>query len=77
MLSILWNIASFILALSILVAVHEWGHYYVAKLCKVKILKFSIGFGKPLYKRVTSSGMEFIIASVPLGGLCENARRQS
>jgi regulator of sigma E protease len=68
MLSILWNIASFILALSILVAVHEWGHYYVAKLCKVKILKFSIGFGKPLYKRVTSSGMEFIIASVPLGG---------
>lgn len=68
MLSILWNIASFIIALSILVAVHEWGHYYVAKLCKVKILKFSIGFGKPIYKRLTSSGMEFIIASVPLGG---------
>lgn len=68
MLPILWNIASFILALSILVAVHEWGHYYVAKLCKVKILKFSIGFGKPLYKRVTSTGMEFIVASVPLGG---------
>ncbi len=68
MLPILWNIASFIIALSILVAVHEWGHYYVAKLCKVKILKFSIGFGKPIYKRVTSTGMEFIIASVPLGG---------
>ena len=68
MLSILWNIASFILALSILVAVHEWGHYYVAKLCKVKILKFSIGFGKPIYKRITSTGMEFIIASIPLGG---------
>lgn len=68
MLPILWNIASFIIALSILVAVHEWGHYYVAKLCKVKILKFSIGFGKPIYKRVTSTGMEFIIASIPLGG---------
>jgi regulator of sigma E protease len=68
MLSIIWNIASFVIALSILVAVHEWGHYYVAKLCKVKILKFSIGFGKPLYKRVTSSGMEFIIAVIPLGG---------
>jgi regulator of sigma E protease len=67
-LSIIWNIASFVIALSILVAVHEWGHYYVAKLCKVKILKFSIGFGKPIYKRVTSSGMEFIIASIPLGG---------
>lgn len=68
MFSILWNVASFILALSILVAVHEWGHYYVAKLCKVKILKFSIGFGKPIYKRVTSSGMEFIIAAIPMGG---------
>lgn len=68
MLPIIWNIASFVLALSILVAVHEWGHYYVAKLCKVKILKFSIGFGRPLYKRITSSGMEFIIASIPLGG---------
>lgn len=68
MLAILWNVASFIIALSILVAVHEWGHYYVAKLCRVKILKFSIGFGKPIYKRVTSTGMEFIIAAVPLGG---------
>ena len=68
MLPILWNIASFVLALSILVAVHEWGHYYVAKLCKVKILKFSIGFGKPLYKKTTSSGMEFIIAGIPMGG---------
>ena len=68
MLPVVWNIVSFVIALSILVAVHEWGHYYVAKLCKVKILKFSIGFGKPLYKKITSSGMEFIIASIPLGG---------
>jgi regulator of sigma E protease len=68
MLPIIWNIASFVIALSILVAVHEWGHYYVAKLCKVKILKFSIGFGKPIYKRVTSSGMEVIVAAIPLGG---------
>lgn len=68
MIDVIWNILSFILALSILVAVHEWGHYYVAKLCNVKILKFSIGFGKPLYSRVTSTGMEFAIASIPLGG---------
>jgi len=68
MLAILWNVVSFIIALSILVAVHEWGHYIVAKMCKVKILKFSIGFGKPLYSRTTSSGMEFAIASIPLGG---------
>lgn len=68
MISIIWNIVSFVVALSILVAVHEWGHYIVAKLCKVKILRFSIGFGKPLYKRVTDTGMEFVIASIPLGG---------
>lgn len=68
MTSIIWNILSFVVALSILVAVHEWGHYFVARLCKVKVLRFSIGFGKPLYKRVTSTGMEFVIAAVPLGG---------
>lgn len=68
MIDILWNVVSFVIALSILVAVHEWGHYYVAKLCGVKILKFSIGFGKPIYSRITSSGMEFAIASIPLGG---------
>ncbi|MGQ8366299.1 RIP metalloprotease RseP [Glaciecola sp. 1036] len=67
-MSIIQNIFFFILALSILVAVHEWGHYYVAKLCKVKIIRYSIGFGKPLYKRITSSGMEFVIAAIPLGG---------
>lgn len=64
----LFNALAFVVALGILVAVHEWGHYYVAKLCKVKILRFSIGFGKPLYKRITSTGMEFVIAAIPLGG---------
>lgn len=68
MIEIARNILFFVIALGILVAVHEWGHYYVAKLCKVKILKFSIGFGKPIYSRVTSSGMEFVIALIPLGG---------
>ncbi len=68
MLGILWNIFSFVVALGILVAVHEWGHYYVAKLCKVKIIRFSIGFGKPIYKKITPSGMEFVIAAIPLGG---------
>ncbi|MBF7072276.1 sigma E protease regulator RseP [Glaciecola sp. MH2013] len=68
MVDILWNIASFVVALGLLVAVHEWGHYYVARLCGVKVLRFSIGFGKPIYKRITSSGMEFVIAAIPLGG---------
>ncbi len=68
MIEILNNIFFFVVALGILVAVHEWGHYYVAKLCGVKILRFSIGFGKPIYQRLTSSGMEFVIAAIPLGG---------
>lgn len=68
MIDIIRNIFFFVLALGVLVAVHEWGHYYVAKLCKVKILRFSIGFGKPIYQRVTASGMEFVIAMIPLGG---------
>ncbi|MEM0910451.1 MAG: RIP metalloprotease RseP [Pseudomonadota bacterium] len=68
MIEILNNIFFFVVALGILVAVHEWGHYYVAKLCGVKILRFSIGFGKPIYQRVTSAGMQFVIAAIPLGG---------
>lgn len=68
MTEILNNIFFFVVALGVLVAVHEWGHYYVAKLCGVKILRFSIGFGKAIYKRTTSTGMEFVIAAIPLGG---------
>lgn len=62
------NVGSFVIALGILVAVHEWGHFIVARKCGVKVLRFSIGFGKPLYKRITSTGMEFVIAAIPLGG---------
>jgi regulator of sigma E protease len=67
-IDILWNIGAFVVALGLLVAVHEWGHYYVARLCGVKVLRFSIGFGKPIYSRITSTGMEFVIAAIPLGG---------
>jgi regulator of sigma E protease len=62
------NVGAFIIALGLLVAVHEWGHFIVARKCGVKVLRFSIGFGKPLYKRITSTGMEFVIAMIPLGG---------
>ena len=51
MLDIIWNIASFIVALGILVAVHEWGHFIVARWCGVKVLRFSIGFGKSIWSR--------------------------
>lgn len=68
MLAILWNVASFIIALGILVAVHEWGHFIVARWCKVHVQRFSIGFGKVLFRRTDKHGTEFAIAAIPLGG---------
>lgn len=68
MFSFLWNLASFIVALGILVAVHEWGHFYVARRCGVFVKRFSIGFGKPLWRKTSKSGTEYVIAAIPLGG---------
>ena len=52
MTGILWNFASFIIALGILVAVHEYGHFWVARRCGVKVEKFSIGFGKSIWSKI-------------------------
>jgi len=68
MLSALWNLGAFIVALSILVAIHEYGHFWVARRCGVKVHRFSIGFGKVLFKRTDKQGTEFAIAAIPLGG---------
>ena len=66
---IMLTILAFILTLGILVTVHEYGHFQVAKWCGVKVLKFSIGFGKPLWSRkIGQDQTEFIIAAIPLGG---------
>jgi len=68
---ILHNLLFFILAIGILVAFHEFGHYWVARLLKVKVLRFSIGFGKPLIiwkKQKGEDLIEFVIAAIPLGG---------
>lgn len=60
---------AFIFTLGLLVAVHEYGHFQVAKWCGVKVLKFSIGFGKPLFtKKIGLDQTEFVIAAIPLGG---------
>ena len=68
-MSILFTLLSFIVAISILVAVHEYGHFIVAKKLGVKILRFSIGFGKPLWKKTFGKDKtEFVIATLPLGG---------
>ncbi|MFW5426116.1 MAG: RIP metalloprotease RseP [Methylophagaceae bacterium] len=58
----------FIVALSILVVVHEFGHFWVARRCGVKVLKFSVGFGRPLWKKLGHDGTEYILAAIPLGG---------
>lgn len=68
MLSSLWNLGAFIVALSILVAVHEFGHFWVARKCGVKVHRFSIGFGKVLFKWFDKQGTEFAVAAIPLGG---------
>jgi regulator of sigma E protease len=58
----------FLIAIGILVPIHEWGHYRVARACGVKVLRFSVGFGRVLWSRVGRNGTEFAISAVPLGG---------
>ncbi|AIJ47941.1 RIP metalloprotease RseP [Comamonas testosteroni] len=65
----LLTVVAFVVALGVLIAVHEWGHYRVAVACGVKVLRYSVGFGKPLLRWVgKKSGTEYVIAALPLGG---------
>lgn len=69
MTGLLYTIAGFVIAISILVVVHEFGHYWVAKRLGVKVLRFSLGFGKPLWmRRFGRDRTEWAIAAIPLGG---------
>lgn len=68
MTDILWNFASFLIALGILVAVHEYGHFWVARRCGVKVEKFSIGFGKSIWSKTGQDGTEYSLSIIPLGG---------
>ncbi len=68
MLDTLQTLLAFVVTLSILVAVHEFGHFWVARRCGVKVLRFSVGFGKPLLSRRDRHGTEFVVAGIPLGG---------
>lgn len=68
MLSILWSLGAFIIALGVLITVHEFGHFWVARRCGVKVERFSIGFGKALWRRRDKQGTEYVIALIPLGG---------
>ena len=57
-----------VVSLGILVTFHEFGHYWVARRCGVHVLRFSVGFGKPLWSRRNAAGTEFALAPIPLGG---------
>jgi regulator of sigma E protease len=62
--SVFWLLVT----LGVLVTFHEFGHYWVARRCGVRVLRFSVGFGRPLWRRVAKDGTEYQIAAIPLGG---------
>ena len=64
----IWNLLSFVVALGILITVHEFGHFWVARKNGVMVKRFSIGFGKALLRWRDKQGTEFVIAAIPLGG---------
>lgn len=67
-MSFLWSLVSFIVVIGVLVSVHEFGHFWAARKCGVKVHRFSIGFGKVLWKRSDKLGTEFAVSAIPLGG---------
>ncbi len=69
MIDILYYAGAFVVALGVLITVHEFGHFWVARRLGVKVLRFSVGFGKPLWtRRMGRDDMEFVIGAFPLGG---------
>lgn len=62
------TLGAFLVTLGVLVSFHEYGHFLAARLCGVKVLRFAIGFGKPLFTYRASNGTEWVLASIPLGG---------
>ncbi len=68
-MTLIYTLAAFIVTLGLLIVVHEWGHYWVARRCGVKVLRFSIGFGRPIYRSVRGPDRtEWVVAAIPLGG---------
>jgi regulator of sigma E protease len=64
-----WYLLWFVVAVSLLVTVHEFGHFWVARQLGFKVLRFSVGFGRPLFKKVAGADRtEYVVAAIPLGG---------
>ena len=68
-MNLIYTVVAFLVTLGCLIVIHELGHYWVARLARVKVLRFSVGFGKPLWSRVVGPDRtEWVIAAFPLGG---------
>ncbi|MEC9484088.1 MAG: sigma E protease regulator RseP [Halomonas sp.] len=67
-MGVIQNVLAVIVVLGLLITFHEFGHFWVARRCGVKVLRFSVGFGKPLWSRYDRHGTEFAVAAIPLGG---------
>lgn len=68
-MELLYSILGFILAIGILVTFHEYGHFIIARSCNVKVLKFSVGFGKAIYRyQSNKNSTEYSLCAIPLGG---------
>jgi len=67
-MTILSYVLAFLVAIGVLVAVHEYGHFWMARRLGIRVLRFSIGFGRPLWSRRGQDGTEYAIAAIPLGG---------
>src|SRR5262245_20142342 len=73
-MDILQKVLAFLVVLSVLVVIHELGHYLVARWCGVKVLRFSVGFGRVLWaRRYGADQTEWAISAVPLGGYVKMA----
>lgn len=67
-MSLIWSLIGFVITISILVTIHELGHFAVARALGVRVLRFSVGFGKPLWLHKAKDGTEYAVSSLPLGG---------
>lgn len=67
-MTILSYVLAFLVAIGVLVAVHEYGHFWMARRLGIRVLRFSIGFGKALWQRKGADGTEYALGSIPLGG---------
>lgn len=68
-LDVFYSVIGFVLAIGVLVVVHEFGHFWVARRLGVKVLRFSVGFGKPLWRKVAGADRtEYVLSALPLGG---------